>query len=66
MDTFYLSWKRYLSSKLTDKPRYQGLLRLALSPVDIRLEFKPPDEQKVIIRGLFREFVKGLEEGISG
>ncbi len=64
LDTFYFSWKRHFSSKLTDKPRYQRLIRLALIPVDVQLEFKPPDEQKVIIRELFQEFVAGLNEGI--
>ena len=65
LDTFYPSWKRYLSSKLTDKPRYQRLIRLALSAVDIRLEFKRTDEQNKIIRELFREFIAGLQAGID-
>ena len=65
LDTFYLSWKRYLSLKLTDKPRYQRLIRLALSAVDVRLEFKTSDEQNEIIRELFREFRVGLKAGID-
>ena len=65
LDTFYLSWKRYLASKLTKKPRYQRLIRLALSAVDVRLEFKTSEEQNKIIKELFREFRAGLQAGIE-
>ena len=65
LDTFYLSWKRYLTSKITDKSQYQRLIRLALSAVDIRLELKTSEEQNKIIKELFREFRAGLQAGIE-
>lgn len=65
LDTFYLSWKRYLASKLTDKLQYQRLIRLALSSVDVRLEFKASEEQNTIIKELFQEFRAGLQAGID-
>ena len=62
--TLFPSWKRYLSDRLKD-PVHRRLVIAMLDLVELDLKLKPDQEKVIIIRELFREFIKGLEIGIS-
>ena len=64
--TFYDSWKRYLAYRLGTDAVNRKLIENMLEAMEIEFVFKPPDEKVAIIRGLFMEFVEGLEAGIEG
>ncbi len=63
--TFYDSWKRYLAYRLGTDAVNRKLIENMLEAVEIEFVFKAPDEKIAIIRGLFMEFVEGLEAGIQ-
>ena len=63
--TFYDSWKRYLAYRLGTDAIHRKLVYDMLSLVEIDLKFRPPDEKIAIIRGLFMEFIEGLNAGIK-
>ena len=62
---FYDSWKRYLAYRLGTDAVNRKLIENMLEAVEIEFVFKSPDKKIAIIRGLFMEFVEGLEAGIK-
>ena len=61
---FYDSWKRYLAYRLGTDAVNRKLIENMLEAVEIEFVFKAPDTKIAIIRGLFMEFVEGLNAGI--
>lgn len=62
---FYDSWKRYLAYRLGTDAVNRKLIENMLEAVEVEFVFKSPMEKTAIIRGLFSEFVEGLEAGIQ-
>ena len=63
--TFYDSWKRYLASRLGTDAVNRKLIENMLEAVEVEFVFKSPEKKVAIIRGLFMEFIEGLNAGIK-
>ncbi len=60
----YDNWKRYLVYRITD-PICRRLVEDMLELVEVDWNLKSSVKQEEIVRGLFRSFIAGLEEGIG-
>lgn len=62
---FYDFWKERIAYRLGTDAVNRKLIQNMLEAAEIEFVFKAPNEKIAIIRGLFMEFIEGLNAGIG-